>query len=385
MDLMRFPVCAFLGLLASAPLSAQTVSTIAGSRAPGLLDGPAHMARFHRPTWLDVAADGTVYVVDRANHHLRRITGDGMVTTMVPEAPAWVTPKPAVLDFGGPFGGGIAVEPPDAGCGAGFWGSGIFVSSTAGHQLHFVIDLHPLTSYTSRDETLPIIGTGAPGSADGTETTASFHYPGDVALSWDYKPSYYERHKDAAIYIADTGNNAVRRIRFRYSFEFCPEPDIVETLATGFNAPRGVAAAPDGSVYVADTGNHVIRSIAPDGTVTTVAGKIGEAGSNDGPGAEARLSSPSGIDVNRFGEVFIADTGNFTIRKLTTDGRLITIAGKPGVAGFADGPARDALFSGVVGLHLYGSNWLYLADTANDVIRKLDLNSPEPRRRAARH
>jgi streptogramin lyase len=241
-----------------------------------------------------------------------------------------------------------------------------------------------MTGYTLRDGSSPIIGTGTPGSADGSEVTASFNYPGDVALSWDYKPSYYERHQDAAVYIADTGNHAIRRIRFRFTFDLCGQPYTVETLATGFNAPRGVAAAPDRSVYVADTGNHVIRRIAPDGTVTTVAGKVGEAGSNDGPGAEARLSSPSGIDVNRFGEVFIADTGNFTIRKLTTDGRLITIAGTPGVAGFADGPAREALFSGVVGLRLYG-NWLYLADTANNVIRKFDPTSSEPRRRAARH
>jgi sugar lactone lactonase YvrE len=183
------------------------------------------------------------------------------------------------------------------------------------------------------------------------------------------------------------------------SFEFCAQPYYISTLAgtagiagasdgpaatARFNAPRGVASAPDGSVYVADTGNHTIRRIASDGTVTTVAGQAGVPGNNDGPATEAHLNSPSGLDINELGEVFIADTGNYVVRKLTTDGRLITIAGTPGVAGYADGPARTARFNGPIGLRLAGSS-LYIADTANNAIRKLDFDPAEPRRRAARH
>ena len=370
MDLVRFPVSAIVGILLSASLHAQTVSTFAGSGMPGLIDGPPRSAQFHRPTWLDVdPVDGTVYVVDRANHRLRRITSDGTVTTLFPEEPEWLTPRPAALDFGGPFGGGIAVEPPESGCAGAFFGPGMFVSSTAGHQLHFLADVRWLnrTGYALRDNASPVIGTGIPGSADGTQITASFNSPGDVALSWDYKPSYFARFQHAAVYIADISNNSVRRIRFRYTDDFCGQPYYVDTLATGFNAPRGVAAAPDGSVYVADTGNHAIRRIAPDGTVTTVV-------------AEG-LNSPSGIDVNAFGEVFIADTGNYVVRKLTADGRLITIAGTPGVAGYVDGPALTARFSGPIGVRVYG-NTVYIADTANNVIRKLEM---PPRRRATRH
>jgi sugar lactone lactonase YvrE len=356
-------------------LHAQTVSTVAGSGAPGLQDGESHMARFQRPTWLDVAADGTIYVVDRANHRVRRIATDGFVSTLFPEPQAYLTPAPAAFNFGGPFGGGIAVEPPGSGCSGAEVGPGIFVSSTAGHQLHFVVDFvyTPTgyqTRYAVRDGSFPVIGAGTPGSFDGIQTVATFNSPGDIALSWQYFPTYYDRYQNAAIYIADTSSNAVRRIRFRYTTDFCGQPYYVDTLATGFNAPRGVAAAPDGSVYVADTGNHAIRRIAPDGTVTTVVSE--------------GLNSPSGIDVNERGEVFIADTGNYVIRKLAIDGRLFTIAGIPGVAGFRNGPANTALFSGPIGVRLHG-NTLYIADTANNVIRKLDLGTGVTRRRATRH
>ena len=89
------------------------------------------------------------------------------------------------------------------------------------------------------------------------------------------------------------------------------------------------------------------------------------------------------IDVNARGEVFIADTGNHVIRKLMTDGRLITIAGQPGVAGYADGDASTALFAGPVGIRLDGEN-LFVADTSNNAVRQLTLVSTE-RRRPIRH
>ena len=369
---MRSPVFAVLVLLLSTSLYAQTVSTVAGSGAAGLVDGPAHAAQFNRPTWIDYdASKDAIYVIDRANHQIRRVANGDVSTLKVITSFGGSELPIATFDFGGPFGGGIAVEPPLSGCGAGVWDSGFFVASSAEHQLKFVVDSGSwLSSYAHRDDSSPVIGTGVPGAVDGLQPMASFNNPGDVALSWEYRPGYSDATKRGAIYIADTGNNVIRRIRFRISFEFCPQPYYVDTLAGGFNAPRGVAAGPDGSVYVADTGNNAIRRIAPDGTVTTV---ISEG-----------LNSPSGIDVNELGELFIADTGNYVVRKLTADGRLITIAGTPGVAGYVDGPARTARFSGPIGVRLAG-NALYIADTANNVIRKLDLNPSPPRRRATRH
>jgi DNA-binding beta-propeller fold protein YncE len=384
---MRAPVPVSLALLLAVTLHAQSngvVTTVAGQLAPGLRDGAAFEAQFDRPTWVDVdPSNGAIYVIDRENHSLRRIA-DGQVATLRVSSAWWEEPAPYGLDFGGPFGGGIAVEPASAGCGGNVYGHGIFISSSARHQLLLVTDLGSDAVYANRDS-LPIIGFGEPGAVDGDSLIARFNSPGDVALSWNYGGSGSTFRTDA-LYVADTGNHAIRRIRYILSFEGCPQPVRVDTLAGGanFNAPRGVAAAPDGSVYVADTGNHTIRRIAPDGTVTTVAGESGVAGSNDGFAIDAHLNMPSGIDVNALGEVFIADTGNYTIRKLTLDGQLITIAGRAGAAGFVDGSARSARFSGIVGLRLVG-DVLYLADTANNAIRKLDLSAPEPRRRAARH
>ncbi len=397
---MRSAVFAVLALHLSTPLSAQTVSTVAGSLGiAGLRDGRADEAQFNRPTWLDVdAGSGAVYVVDRANQRLRKVLNGG-VTTLDVRSPWWSNPpSPVNFDFGGPYGGGIAIEPVTAGCGAGTYGPGMFISSSAHHQLDFIADTGYVVSYADRDDSYPVIGAGIPGAIDGDQLHSRFNNPGDVALSWNYVGRGSTSQTDA-LYIADTGNHTIRRIRYRMSFEACPQPYFIGTLAgvagsagasdgpsatAQFDAPRGVASAPDGSVYVADTGNHTIRRIASDGTVTTVAGQAGVPGNNDGPATEAHLNSPSGLDVSELGEVFIADTGNYVVRKLTLDGRLITIAGTPGVAGYVDGPARTARFSGPIGLRLAG-NSLYIADTANNAIRKLDFDPAEPKRRAARH
>jgi len=130
---MRSRLFAVLVLL-SVPLSAQTVSTVAGSGAGGLRDGLAHEAQFNRPTWLDFdSKKNALYVVDRANHKLRKIV-DGNVTTPPVHMNFWDPPSSLVeLDFGGPFGGGIAIEPFQSGCGTGPWAHGIFLANSARH------------------------------------------------------------------------------------------------------------------------------------------------------------------------------------------------------------------------------------------------------------
>ena len=105
--------------------------------------------------------------------------------------------------------------------------------------------------------------------------------------------------------------------------------------AAQFNAPQGIAQDSAGNVYVADTGNHTIRKVTPAGAVTTVAGLAGQQGSADGTSASSRLSSPSGLAVDAAGNVFIADTGNHTIRQLSPAGALTTVAGQAGQAGSA--------------------------------------------------
>jgi hypothetical protein len=136
-----------------------------------------------------------------------------------------------------------------------------------------------------------------------------------------------------------------------------------------FSDPFGVAVGPDGTVYVADAGNaQRIRRISPAGEVTTLAG--GMRGFTDGRGSEARFDTPSALAIDPQGVLYVADTGNNAIRRITADGTVTTIAGS-GEAGYRDGPARDALFNGPIGLALDGAGRLLVADTYNDRIRAI--------------
>ena len=138
-----------------------------------------------------------------------------------------------------------------------------------------------------------------------------------------------------------------------------------------FLSPGGVTVDGSGNVYVADTGNHTIRKITPDGTVSTFAGSAGQGGSADGIGSAARFFSPQGIAADAVGTLYIADTGNHTIRKITTAGIVSTLAGSPGVSGNADGTSSIARFNLPNSLALDGAGAIYVADGANNRVRKV--------------
>jgi hypothetical protein len=380
---------------AADPRLPYVVSTIAGTPGEaGLENGPAAQAKFNRPTWLDVARtaipysylkDGDIFVVDRANHVLRKISQGTVSTYAVGQG--FPTNAPFLFDFGGPFGGGILIEPPDGGCGGAEYDRGMFVASSGFDQVALVSFVGILGN---RDGHTILGMADTPGSHDGSELTALFDTPTGLARSPVYDRSDLSSR---ALYIADTGNHTIRRVGFSYSFEGCPQATSVGTLAgmagvagstdgkgsaARFNSPRGIVTAPDGSLYVADSGNHTIRRIATDGTVTTIAGEAGVPGSD-----AAHLNTPSGIDINARGEIFICDTGNHVIRMLTTDGQLVTLAGLAGVAGHADGVGSDARFSGPVGIRVLKEGALVVADTSNQVIRL--LRPADLHRRSVRH
>lgn len=142
-----------------------------------------------------------------------------------------------------------------------------------------------------------------------------------------------------------------------------------------FSSSTAVAVDGSGTVYVADTTNHTIRKITAGGLVTTLAGLSGTSGSANGTGAAARFYSPSGLTVDSGGNVYVADTSNRTVRKITTGGVVTTIAGTAGVFGSTDGPGSSALFSftGPTSLAIDSSGVLYVLDDANG-IRKIDVS-----------
>jgi sugar lactone lactonase YvrE len=139
-----------------------------------------------------------------------------------------------------------------------------------------------------------------------------------------------------------------------------------------FNTPSGVAVDSFGNVFVADSQNNIIRKIAPDGTVSTLAGRPGAAGYQDGTGTNARFRLPTGIAVDQAGNIYVAEMENNDVREITPDGAVTTIAGSGANGfGFRDGQGTNAFFGQPRGVAVDPSGNLYVADTGNDVIRKI--------------
>ena len=146
-----------------------------------------------------------------------------------------------------------------------------------------------------------------------------------------------------------------------------------------FNLPSGAAADGAGNLYVADMHNHTIRKVVlATGTVSTLAGSPGVKGSADGIGSAARLSLPTALAVDGAGNLFVADTGNSTVRKIDlATGAVATLAGSVGQRGTADGTGDQAQFSYMRGLAADGAGNLYVADTGNDTIRRVVVSTAE--------
>jgi len=141
--------------------------------------------------------------------------------------------------------------------------------------------------------------------------------------------------------------------------------------AASFNSPKGVAVDSAGNVYVADTANQTIRKIAPGGVVTTLAGTAGDLGSTDGSGTAARFNNPFGIVLDGSGNIYVSDSVNSSIRKITPSGTVTTLAGTPGSPGSTDGTGAAARFDLPAGLAIDSAGNIYVADLSNQTIRKV--------------
>jgi sugar lactone lactonase YvrE len=181
------------------------------------------------------------------------------------------------------------------------------------------------------------------------------------------------------VYVADTDNHVIRKVT---------PGGVVTTLAgtagssgsvdgTGaaarFNYLRGVAVDGVGNVYVADSQNNLIRKVTPGGVVTTLAGTAGSYGSENGTGADARLGNVYGVAVDGDGNVYAGDEYNGTVRKVTPGGVVTRLAGSGGEMswGFQDAIGPLARFSGPTGVAVDGDGNVYVADSYNNLIRKV--------------
>ena len=138
-----------------------------------------------------------------------------------------------------------------------------------------------------------------------------------------------------------------------------------------FNSPAGVAVDSVGNLYVADTGNSTIRKVTPAGAVTTLAGLAGVTGSADGIGSAARFNHPQGVAVDIRGDLYVGDTNNSTIRRIASDGMVTTFAGQAGANGNVDGAGSVARFCGPLSMAVDQSGIVYVADRGNYTIRKI--------------
>lgn len=314
------------------------VTTFAGTAgAAGSTDATGAAARFNVPFGTCVDLNGNIYVADTANHTVRKITPAGVVTTLAGTAGASGSTDDT---------GALARFNQPRGVAAGVDGT-IYVADTTNHTIRQVTPGGVVTT---------IAGTaGAVGNVDATGTSARFDLPSGIAVD-----------TDGTLYVADTGNNSVRKI----------VAAVVTTMATAsgghnFNAPAGICVAADGTLYLADTGNHTIHSITPMGVVTKIAGLHGTSGHTNGTGGAATFKNPSGIAAGTSNFLYVADSFNETIRRVTTTGIVTTEAGLALTIGSVDGTGTVARFSTPLGIATDAAGNQYVADSGNHTIRKV--------------
>jgi sugar lactone lactonase YvrE len=332
------------------PAPSPETITLAGGTA-GYADGPLAEARFDSP--LDVAVDGqgNIYVLDRGNHRVRRITAEGAVSTLAGSGEfGYADGEALAAQFGALKS--IAVD--------GF--GNIYVSDTA--RPGYVIRIRRITV---SGQVTSLAG-GSYGYADGLGREARFHEEfGGLAAD-----------DSGNIYVADTGNQCIRIVAPDGAVTtLAGKPGGVGGFGDGpvaealFKQPQGVAVDERGTVYVADTLNHRIRCISPEGQVTTLAG-MGDEGFVDGPADQAQFKFPTDVTVAADGTVYVADLANNRIRFITPTGEVGTLAGT-GEWGHTDGPNEEATFGTPTSLALDGRGHLYVVEPRCHCVRQITL------------
>lgn len=354
------------------------VSTFAGSATAGQRDGPASRAQFFQLLAIAIDRHGALYVLDTVQGpysvSLRKIGPDGVVRTLRQDL------SPGLE---GTLARPVGIAVGDDGR--------IYVANMGRHQIVQVTDSGGLVA---------VAGTGVPGYTNGPLDRAQFNEPGAIALA-----------DDGTLFVADEGNNVIRRIVLpdsglgtpglalaepreapreegvqvevfagRPGFKRSGVPRFADGPARSalFDQPWGMALDAGGNVIVADSRNHAIRRVAPDGRVTTIAGGNGR-GALDGPCDEAQFGKPEGVAVDNAGVIFVVDSEGNRIRKISPDCIVTTVAGggpvfdlnEANLGGHRDGPAMQARFREPTDLVFDHDGNLLILERGNSRIRML--------------
>jgi uncharacterized repeat protein (TIGR02543 family) len=326
-----------------------SINTLAGQTAQGSADGFGSNGRFRHPNSLAADSTGVIYVADTENSTIRKITTNRVVSTFAGFAGSIgsLNGTGTNAQFYGPQG--ITLDA------AGF----LYVADTANATIRKITTNGVVTTLAG--------SAGNINSFDGAGTNAQFFQPQGIAVD-----------STGNVYVADSWNHTIRKIT---------PAGVVSTLAglagnlgsvngtnskARFNRPAGVAVDSSNNVFVTDFLNHTIRKITPTGTVSTIAGLPGVWGSADGTNNAARFFQPQGILADNVGNLFVVDSGNQTIRKISASGTnwiVSTVAGSLGNAGYVDGTGSAAQFYFPAGLARDGAGYFYFADSGNNTIR----------------
>jgi sugar lactone lactonase YvrE len=280
------------------------VSTWAGvARASGSADGKGEAARFSFPNGIAIDAQKNLYIADQDNSTVRKIDAAGVVSTVAGKAGVfgYADGTGAAANFAGV--GGMAVDQQ----------GNLYVSEFYNHTVRKIAPGGVVTTLAG--------AAGQSGYADGAGGAARFNSPNNLAVD-----------AQGNVYVSDYGNNAVRKITPQgvvSTFAGTTEAGSADGAgsAARFNGPNSLALDATGNLWLTDAANNTVRKITPAGVVSTVAGKAGAAGNTDAVGAAARFSYPWGIAVDSTGEVYVADSGNNSVRRIDSAGKVSTVAG----------------------------------------------------------
>ncbi len=336
-----------------------TVTTVAGNAISGYLEGTGTTMRFNVIGGLVMdSASGMLYVSDFGNNRVRVIDTSTYTSSLVAGSGTlgYTEGEGAAASFRRPLGLKLSAS-----------GRIIFAADSVNHMIR-IIDLDA-NSLTSR-----VAGSGTQGDTEGASFTARFSTPNAAAIDFSAN----------VMYVADTANSKIKKVDFNnsnavsfYSGMGSYGGDGNTIPAATFNTPVDVCVNTlNGRVYILDSQNHVLRMIDESGIVSTIAG-AGTAGYSDGFGTAALFNGARGICIDPYAEkLYISDTGNNRIRAVDLLTYEVTTLAGDGTQGYAEGIGTAARFFNPEGLDIdTSSKMLFIADTRNQRIRRINLNT----------